>query len=145
MAKYTYRCVFTYYKEEDVWIAEFPAFDETTICGVTDGKSWGEVKYMAHDLLSLMVMCAEDHGTVLPDDSDNAVINAERIGSAEFRPTRIIPVTIDTDAYRKAVEQYKRVRRYRMAERARRRYLYPVESISTGQPQIEFTYVVRRR
>ena len=117
MAKYKYPCVFTYDKEYGGWTAEFPDWQERVV-GCTCGNNWQHVKYMAEDLLNLMCMDCEDDKLPLPK-----VSNLEESVSDKGRKC-VRYVEADTNKYRKEVQQYQRVGRFRMAEKARERYKY---------------------
>ena len=118
MAKYKYPCIFHKDKETKGWWAEFPDW-HNTIFGVTDGQTWQQVLFMADDLLNLMCLDLEEEGREfpVPDSYDKAKFPLEGKDVIRY-------ITADTDKYRIAIKQFKRVGRYRMTERARERYWY---------------------
>ena len=119
MGKYKYPCMFRHHKKDNVWEAHFPDFDGTYCSAFTGGKTWEEVRYMAHDLLNLVcLMFEEDKVEPLPKPSkhvDPALFGDDII---------VIWVAADTEKYAKAVDQFKRVGRWRNAEKARIKYIY---------------------
>lgn len=109
--KFKYPCAFNWIKKEKIWIAEFPDWMDT-INALTYGKSWGQVMYMANDLLNMICLITEEDNLPFPKPCSTSWVGVVHM------------IDADTEKYAKAVEQYKRVGRYRMAERARERYWY---------------------
>ena len=114
MPKYEYPCYFIRDEEYGGWTAEFPDW-QGQVVGCTCGKSWQQVLYMAEDLLNLMCMDCEDDKIPFP-----------AIQKRDF-PAGIVVrmISADTDKYRKECIAFKKVGRWRMAEKARKRYWYP--------------------
>lgn len=112
MAHYKYSCVFTKDKS-GCWEAEFPDWVET-MGGRTCGKNWQHILYMAQDLLNLMCLTAEEDHIPFPEPSHCPIEEGNIVRMVEA----------DTVEYAKAVALYAKVGRFRMAERARERYLY---------------------
>ena len=129
MPKYTYPCFFTRDEEYGGWTAEFPDW-QGKVVGCTCGKSWQQVLYMADDLLNLMCMDCEDDNESFPSVVEHNVPEG----------TIIRLVSADTDKYRKECELYKNVGRWRMAEKARRRYWYSKGSQSPENEKVTETY-----
>lgn len=115
MGKYKYPCIFEYDKTDKIWIARFPDWKEA-MGGVTQGKTWQQVKYMAKDLLNLMCLVTEEDGTGFP--------SVDCPFTPDDKEVICRYVEADTTKYAKEVERYKKVGRYRMRERASWRYLY---------------------
>ena len=119
MGKYKYPCMFRHNKKDNVWEAHFPDFDNTHCSAFTSGKTWEEVRYMAHDLLNLVCLVFEEDGVEpLPKASEHA--DPELFGDDLI----VIWVAADTEKYTKAVDQFKRVGRRRSVENARIKYIY---------------------
>ena len=109
MAIYRYPCIFT--PSENGWTAEFPDWESFT--GVTCGHTWQHARYMAKDLLNIMCLVTEEDGRPFPDATKSIVTSGI-----------VRMIEADTEWYRHEIEQAHRVGRFRMAERARERYVY---------------------
>lgn len=129
MPKYTYPCFFTRDEEYGGWTAEFPDW-QGKVVGCTCGKSWQQVLYMADDLLNLMCMDCEDDNESFPSVVEHDVPEG----------TIIRLVSADTDKYRKECLAFKKVGRWRMAEKARRRYWYSKGPQSPEDENVTETY-----
>ncbi len=128
MAKYTYPCIFEWDKKGKVWIVRFPDWIEL-MGGVTQGKTWQQAKYMAKDLLNLMCLVTEEDGVAFP--SVNCLF------TPDDKEVVCRYVEADTTKYAKEVEQYRKVGRYRMRERASWRYLYHKEPHSPKEDNVK--------
>lgn len=112
MAVYSYPCVFM--KEEKGYSACFPDW-EKRFGGWTDGESWPQALYMAEDLLNIMCYYTEEDGVDFPEPTDiNSLQGIVRM------------INANTEEYGKAVKLTRQHGfRWRLAEKARKRYLYP--------------------
>ena len=115
MAKYRYPCIFNWDKDDKVWLATFPDWEEE-MGGMTHGRTWAQAKIMAKDLLNLMCLTAEEDDMEIPTASASVSL-ADKESVCRF-------VEADTEVYAKAIEQFKRFGRFRMREQASWRYLY---------------------
>ena len=119
MTKYRYPAIFHKDKECGYWV-EFPDWCKAHIGAVTDGKNYAQARHMAEDLLGLLCWDQElDHKECPP-------ANEHQVYLPELEPGDFIElIDADTEAYAKVMAHVKKGRwRWRMLERARKRYIY---------------------
>ena len=111
--KYKYPCIFTKEKEGG-YNACFPDW-EKEFGGYTCGDNWPHVIYMANDLLGLMCYYTEkDKNPFPPATAEKDLSGIVRI------------IEADTEEYGKFFDKkHRHGLRWRLSEKARRRYLYP--------------------
>lgn len=112
MAEYSYPCVFL--KEDKGWSACFPDWEER-FGGWTCGDTWPQVMYMADDLLNLMCYYTKEDGIDFPEPTDISTLNGI-----------VRMIKANTEEYGKLLKKVRKHGfRWRMAENARKRYMYP--------------------
>ena len=121
MAKYQYPAIFHFDKEYGYWV-EFPDWEKVKIGATTDGKNYAQARYMAEDLLGMICYYQELDKEEMPPAG-----KPEDYFEIGHLPGNFIEmINADTEEYAKVMARVKKGRwRWRLLERARKRYLYP--------------------
>ena len=96
---YTYSAIFIPDPDSNGYVVEFPDWDDTPICGATDGRTEEEAEWMAQDLLGLF--CEEMIRMKLPLPKKHVITKDLPRGAF------IKDVTVDMDWYNGRAKPYR--------------------------------------